>query len=347
MSGFFVRICPLRPLLLSFQNSSRTLCSVQPAPPSTPTNIDEAYLSSSKIDIENIFLSKRVQQLLSDLTCKDVNQIFASRMKEYSPPQYKLLTDKQFEEEMEKAMRKVDELTQMPPVLRKRKPCQRILRRDPELQGLHTTNFVFTDVSFGYHEHDRPIVVREPDGTLRTASWEERERMLQTYLATPGREIELPKMFTEPHLTSVLDDGKYVFVLDRACLQFEPNSEQYLGVTQRVYAHLMETGKFDELRSTRHFGPMCFYYAVTHQCDPLILSLLKSGSLERAAKVVELLHVIHPKLESARKINSGNIPELYVEAYIKWDSQNKAALELALQSIREANQDDKIEHEKE
>lgn len=50
-------------------------------------------------------------------------------------------------------MRKMDELTQMPPVLRKRKPCQRILRRDPELQGLHTTNFVFTDVSFGYHEH--------------------------------------------------------------------------------------------------------------------------------------------------------------------------------------------------
>lgn len=84
-------------------------------------------------------------------------------------------------------------------------------------------------------------MVREPDGTLRTASWEERERMLQTYLATPGREIELPKMFTEPHLTSVLDDGKYAFLLLPMILSYvfdlEINPVRCRGILQKERFH--------------------------------------------------------------------------------------------------------------
>lgn len=70
---------------------------------------------------------------------------------------------------------------------------------------------------------------------------------------------------------------RYGFMLDRACAQFEPDDEYYLGVTQRTYDHVNEKQAFDSLYSTRHFGPMSLYYAVTKNGDNLVLYLLKSN----------------------------------------------------------------------
>ena len=41
----------------------------------------------------------------------------------------------------------------------------------------------------------RYMVVRETDGVLRTASWEERDKLNQIYFPIDGREIELPAVF--------------------------------------------------------------------------------------------------------------------------------------------------------
>ncbi|OQR69699.1 28S ribosomal protein S22 [Tropilaelaps mercedesae] len=345
MAGFSLRLGTLRPLLLSFESSTRNICIVQSAGSATtsqiPNKIDETYVEFSKVDIETLFLSKRTQVLLQQLTCTNIKRVFVPRKKEHTPPQYELLTDEQYQKEVKKAICKAKKLTQMPPVLRMRKPCERVLQKDPELQGLNTSKFIFTDISFGYDETMRPIVVRETDGTLRTASWGERERMMQIYFTNPHREMETPAMFKEPYLSNILSSEKYIFVLDRACIQFEPNSEEYLGVTQRVFEHLKGTLKFDMLRSTRHFGPMCFYYAVTQQCDPLMLEMLTCGRLQSASMLVKLLHEIHPDLKSVKEVHENGTPEEYVEAYIKWESQKKPALGLALQSCRELK---KAEH---
>lgn len=47
---------------------------------------------------------------------------------------------------------------------------------------------------------ERFIVVREPDGTLRKATWEERDRLVQVYFPKPGRRLTPPFMFKEENL---------------------------------------------------------------------------------------------------------------------------------------------------
>lgn len=44
------------------------------------------------------------------------------------------------------------------------------------------------------------MVTRDPDGVLREASWEERQRVCQIYFPTQGKEIRVPKMFEDEHL---------------------------------------------------------------------------------------------------------------------------------------------------
>jgi len=46
-------------------------------------------------------------------------------------------------------------------------------------------------------------------------------------------------------------------------------------VTQRTYEHIAEHEKFDDLRSTRHFGPMTFYLAIHRNLDSLLLDMLQ------------------------------------------------------------------------
>lgn len=47
---------------------------------------------------------------------------------------------------------------------------------------------------------ERFIVVREPSGTLRKASWEERDRMIQVYFPKEGRRTLTPIIFKEENL---------------------------------------------------------------------------------------------------------------------------------------------------
>lgn len=108
------------------------------------------------------------------------------------------------DEQLQKAMRKADEdmweRLQMPPVLKVREEDTRIFSRDPALQGYSEHKYVFTDITFGISNKDRLIYVREPDGTLRAANNEERDRLNKIYFPVPGREVMMPKMFEEEYL---------------------------------------------------------------------------------------------------------------------------------------------------
>ena len=73
-------------------------------------------------------------------------------------------------------------------------------------------------------------MVREPTGTLREATWEERDRLCQLYFPKPGRKLWLPKLLTEDHLPSVLERGYYIHALDCVCAQCQPDSLDYIRV---------------------------------------------------------------------------------------------------------------------
>lgn len=51
----------------------------------------------------------------------------------------------------------------------------------------------------------RSITIREPDGKLRKATWEERDRMNLIYFPKTGRKHEMPELLKDENLKVILD----------------------------------------------------------------------------------------------------------------------------------------------
>lgn len=159
---------------------------------------------------------------------------------------------------------------------------------DSALQAHDQSTFVFTDITFGVRDSERTIVVRLPDGTLENARPAVRKRMNQIYFPTNGRRFRAPRLFEPEHLRACMEQHRYEFILDRSCIQFEPYESEYHAVAQQVYAHLNESRRFDLLRSTRHFGPMCFFYAWHRQIDDLLVDMIQHDYLHNAVELIAL-----------------------------------------------------------
>lgn len=87
----------------------------------------------------------------------------------------------------------------------------------------------------------------------------------------------------------------YLFVLERACIQFEPDDPNYIRVTQRTYDVINDNNHFGVLQSTRHFGPMSFYYALAKKIDNLLLDMIQRELISNGAQLVELYYIVNPK----------------------------------------------------
>lgn len=278
-----------------------------------------------------VFLAPEVQTLLKTLTRIDLAKVYRKRKqgeKRLAKPVYKFMTSEELEAVVNQMKKKVDYYLQMPPVLAARKPITRVISDDPALQGLNTSTFVFTDISFGLRDSERIIWVRDPEGSLKEADWDLRDRMNQLYFPKPQRELKHPKMFQDEHFEKVLDRKEYLFILDRACVQFEPNDPFYQKIITITYQHINDNNEFAALRSTRHFGGMAFFLAWHKTIDNLLLDLVENEQIGEAEALVELYTIVH-------KI-SLNDKDQILDFYIKEHSTKRAALELALQAYRNA-----------
>lgn len=90
---------------------------------------------------------------------------------------------------------------QFVPVKEPRPDSYTVLSRDDEIRDFDTSKFVFTDVTFDATNQDRIVIVREPDGTLRTALPSERDRMNRLYYSMPDCPVNEPPLFSEPHFS--------------------------------------------------------------------------------------------------------------------------------------------------
>lgn len=137
------------------------------------------------------------------LTRVNYEKVFAIR-KYGTPldvPQYSFMTDEELQEAQARLATKAKRYIQMPPVVKIRSDETEVIVKEPELQGYEEHNLVFTDISFGKNNRDRLIVIREPNGTLRQATCNERHRMNQIYFPINGRELHTPQMFFHPYLS--------------------------------------------------------------------------------------------------------------------------------------------------
>ncbi|CAK9290452.1 unnamed protein product [Gordionus sp. m RMFG-2023] len=164
---------------------------------------------------------------------------------------------------------------QSPPILAPRKPIKGILEENIQIKDFDTANYVFTDITFGINDRERFIVVREPNGILRKATWEERDHMNQIYFPKEKRELRVPKMFDEEYFQDALEKGRHIFVLNRIIVQFEPDHPDYLKHMFRVFDHLILHSKLETIRSTRYFGTCVLYCALRGNVDDILLYILK------------------------------------------------------------------------
>lgn len=142
---------------------------------------------------------------------------------------------------------------------------------------------------------------------------------------------------------SLLDRKEYEFILDRACVQFEPNDPEYQRVTREVYERINLEKHFDVLRSTRHFGPMVFHFVWTSNIDNFLCEMIENSQIEHAVLVIRLYHKIHPTSNSAVEQCSDPDDDVeFILHYARLDSGKTGTLEKLLHSYKELQQQKQI-----
>nr|XP_061797850.1 small ribosomal subunit protein mS22-like [Nerophis lumbriciformis] len=282
------------------------------------------------------FTDPVVQDILTRITGLDLQKVFRPLKQELKPPVYKLMTDEQLEQAVKLATQKAQNLLQMPPVLPERKPISDVLSVDKILEGMDTAKYVFTDITYNIPHRERFIVVRETDGTLRKATWEERDRLIQVYFPKDGRKIAPPLLFNDENLKMVFSQDRHEDVLDLCLVQFEPDSSQYIKVHAATYEDLDKHGKYELLHSTRHFGGMAWYLVNARRIDGLIVDMLKKELVQDAVSLVSLFHLVHPHSESALEASRHQATDTdLLKIYAQKESQRSGYIELALQAYEQ------------
>ncbi|NXJ60684.1 RT22 protein, partial [Rostratula benghalensis] len=283
------------------------------------------------------FDDETVQNLLYKMTGLNLQKVFRPVKKELKPPKYKLMTEAQLEEATRKAIKEAKEKLVMPPVLKEREPIDDILAEDKFLEGTETTKYVFTDLTYSIPHRERFIVVREPNGVLRKATWEERDRMIQIFFPKEGRRIIPPVVFKDEHLGTVFRQDRHEDILNMCIAQFEPDSPDYIRVHHRTYDDIEKNAKYDLLRSTRHFGGMVWYLVNRKKTDGLLIDMIQRDLLDDATSLITLYHMLHPECQSAKAAKEGNLQGVdLIKVFVKTESQKEGYIQLALQAYEEA-----------
>lgn len=232
---------------------------------------------------------------------------------------FRFLTTKQLENEVRKKFSYAQHLLQMPPVMKMMEEKRNIISTDPALAKFSRSSFVFTDVTFGLKNDDRSIVIRHPDGVLEDAPFDIRKRCYQIYFPMAGRKFRDPNMFEEENLQRLLNDEAYEFILDSLCIQYEPNEPKFHQITSHVYQVISEKQCFDMLRSTRHFGPMTFFFAWHKLIDDLLLDMIRRDYLKNGVELICLmfkLNGIEADTSILKKLSEIDEVELQIKSTI-------------------------------
>ncbi|XP_068919979.1 small ribosomal subunit protein mS22 [Petaurus breviceps papuanus] len=283
------------------------------------------------------FTDEEVQNILTKMTGLDLQKVFKPIKQQLKPPTYKLMTEAQLEEATRHAIEAAKERLKMPPVLKEREPINDIIADDKILEGTDTAKYVFTDLTFSIPHRERFIVVREPNGILRKASWEERDRMIQVFFPKEGRKMFPPLMFQGENLLTVFSQHRYEDVLNLCVGQFEPDSADYIKIHHQTYEDIEKHGKYDLLRSTRHFGGMVWYLVNKKKIDGLLIDQIQRDLMDDATSLIVLYHMVHPHGHSAKQAKEQGAEGLdLIKVFAKTEAQKGGYIELTLQAYQEA-----------
>jgi len=307
-----------------------------------------------KVDKASLFFNPNVQTRLQRLTGLDYSKVFrvSKEGKKIAAPTYAFLTQKELEKEQAKAKAQAAVKLQMPPVMDVRSNATEVLEEDPAIQGFDGARLVFTDITYGVHDRDRIIVVRDPDGTLRQADPEQRDRLNQIYFPKEGRKVYPPGLFQQENLEVLLKDKRYLRILDRNVAQFEPDHPDFIRTAEAVYDRVDANADWDTLWSTRHYGPMVFHLVWQRKVDDLLAHFLQSiNRTDRMGAVADVLllftsfhtksklcdHLSESVRESQEIMSRDETIEL-LRKFITFESRKSHKLKGALEAMLEAEE---------
>uniref|UniRef100_A0A6J0TMR8 Small ribosomal subunit protein mS22 isoform X1 n=1 Tax=Pogona vitticeps TaxID=103695 RepID=A0A6J0TMR8_9SAUR len=279
------------------------------------------------------FTDENVQNLLYKITGMDLQKVFKPLKQELKPPTYKLMTEAQLEEATRQAIKTAKERLKMPPVLSEREPINDVLSDDKILDGVESHKYIFTDLTYSVPHRERFIVVRETNGQLRKATWEERDRMIQIYFPREGRKIRPPYLFNDENLVTVFLQDRHVELLDHCLVQFEPDAPAYIRVHHRTYEDIDKHRKYHLLRGTRHFGGMVWYLVNRKRTDGLLIDMIQRDLIDDAESLITLYHMLHPECQSAKEAQEQNLQGLdLIKVFVKTESERAGYIELEIQA---------------
>ncbi|VDN53442.1 unnamed protein product [Dracunculus medinensis] len=221
----------------------------------------------SKISIgipipNRLFTMDEVQKLLKEITGADIHgKIFSYRI--INLPErshYALMTQEMYEQSLERMKLKGLHYLQFFPIKEPRTEEPDIIAVDPEINGFDESKFIFVDTTFDVTDVDRTIVVRETDGTLRTANPEEHDRMNRIFFEKPSRPVNEPPLFKDPWL-QVFSKFILLWIL---IYQLDKH------LCRTIFDRVVQSKKFSILHSTRHYGPFVFYLLINNNIAPLL-----------------------------------------------------------------------------
>jgi small subunit ribosomal protein S22 len=262
----------------------------------------KASSTSSKDDtgVESLFIDEKVQHLLKSLTGLDEGKIFTERnIEQAERSHYALMTSSMLEETQARMKERASKFLQFVPFKKPRTETFEVLAKDSDIEGFDNCKFVFTDITFDATNQDRTVVIREPDGTLRTALPEEHDRMNRVYYEQPNRPPFPPAVFKDPDLKLALDNDRHEFVLDFATWFYEPDDPSFVQLCCLIFDRTVAENKFQILYSTRHFGSLTFYLVLNDNIPPLLNFYGSMGSLRDAANVIRLQKIVFPNWRTA------------------------------------------------
>ncbi|OWF43077.1 28S ribosomal protein S22, mitochondrial-like [Mizuhopecten yessoensis] len=291
-----------------------------------------------------IFLQRRVQEVLLKISRLNMDDFVRIRKTDHHvKPRYELMSDVELRRMEVKAMERATEMLKMPPFMKAPNLKVEVLSHDPEIAPALTSKWVFVDISSGVHNRDRIIVVRDNDGKLRKAIPDERRRANLLYYPKFGVSIVQPKMFEQDQLEHLLENRltDIRYILDRACTQFEPDDPNFIRVTSTIYEYVWKNRCFNDLGSTRFFGPMSFYFILKKDITYLLVDMIQHDLLTDAVSLIHLYKHIYKneKIPTPYGISQNKETQLStIQRFCKTDSdqkqQNWAEVESAIRSYR-------------
>lgn len=157
-----------------------------------------------------------------------------------------------------------------------------------------------------------------------------------------GRLIAKPKIFDPIQLEEVLKQKRYQLILEKACVQFEPDDPEFIRVTYRTYEFINENNEFEVLRSTRFFGPMSFYLTWYNKLENLLSYFLDTNSTQDCLRLVKLHKILHANVEE-KSLNYDSLTydeqiEI-IKQFIRENLKDSAKAELAIMNLIERNKE--------